>query len=329
MRGVVGLHASFTVSDETIREAGALCRELGTVLHVHVAEDRADVDDARAPRLRRAARAAARRSARCRPARSSRTASTSTPAEVRRADERGLLARAEPALEPRQPRRLPGGAGAASARVALGTDGYPADMGAEHAALLELGAAHGEPMPALDARLLGSQRLARALFPDDADGAAAAAPPPAGDAAGFVRDVAAARAARTVVGGRTVIANGRLLTGDLEALRAHGARGGAAAVAAHDRGRTRETAADSKPTSSTAGSTTAPSTRFREAGVVLPTFAQLADPATHPAPSARAALADVDPDAPDPLNLFRVHWYNDARAGARAGCPSTSCCRSR
>jgi cysteine synthase len=49
--------------------------------------------------------------------------------------------------------------------------------------------------------------------------------------------------------------------------------------------------------------------RFAEAGIVLPTFAQLADPTTIPA-SIRAALADVDPDAPHPLNLFRVHWYN-------------------
>ena len=47
LRGLVGLHASFTLSGETIREAGALARELGTIVHVHVAEDRADVDDAR------------------------------------------------------------------------------------------------------------------------------------------------------------------------------------------------------------------------------------------------------------------------------------------
>ena len=47
VRGLVGLHASFTVSDDTVREAGALARELGTVVHVHVAEDQADVDDAR------------------------------------------------------------------------------------------------------------------------------------------------------------------------------------------------------------------------------------------------------------------------------------------
>ncbi|HYT29543.1 MAG TPA: pyridoxal-phosphate dependent enzyme [Actinomycetota bacterium] len=55
--------------------------------------------------------------------------------------------------------------------------------------------------------------------------------------------------------------------------------------------------------------------RFREARIVLPTFAQLADPSTIPA-RVRDSLAGVDPDQPDPLNLFRVHWHNAAdRAG--------------
>ena len=49
-------------------------------------------------------------------------------------------------------------------------------------------------------------------------------------------------------------------------------------------------------------------TRFREAGVLLPTFAQLANPATIPA-AIRDRLPSVDPDAPDPLNLFRAHWF--------------------
>ena len=49
--------------------------------------------------------------------------------------------------------------------------------------------------------------------------------------------------------------------------------------------------------------------RFAEAGIVMPTFAQLADPDTVD-PAALAGLADVDPDAADPANLFRVHWYN-------------------
>ena len=54
---------------------------------------------------------------------------------------------------------------------------------------------------------------------------------------------------------------------------------------------------------------------LREAGVLLPTFAQLADPSRIPE-SMLERLESVDPDAPDPANLFRVHWYNDA---ARAG----------
>jgi cysteine synthase A len=51
--------------------------------------------------------------------------------------------------------------------------------------------------------------------------------------------------------------------------------------------------------------------RFREAGIGLPTFAQLADPTLIPT-NVRAALKDVGPDDAHPLNLFRVHWYNDS-----------------
>ncbi len=50
--------------------------------------------------------------------------------------------------------------------------------------------------------------------------------------------------------------------------------------------------------------------RFKEAKIVLPTIAQLSDPTTIPA-SIRAELPSVDPDSANPLNLFRVHWYND------------------
>ena len=51
--------------------------------------------------------------------------------------------------------------------------------------------------------------------------------------------------------------------------------------------------------------------RFRQAGIAMPTFAQLADPSTIPADVAER-LASVDPDAPHPLNLFRSHWLNAA-----------------
>jgi cysteine synthase len=44
------------------------------------------------------------------------------------------------------------------------------------------------------------------------------------------------------------------------------------------------------------------------AEIRLPTFAELASPESLPA-SLTEALVGVDPDAPDPLNLFRVHWF--------------------
>jgi cysteine synthase len=60
--------------------------------------------------------------------------------------------------------------------------------------------------------------------------------------------------------------------------------------------------------------------RFREARVHLPTFAELEDPSRLPR-SVTASLASVDPDAPDPRNLFRVHWYNDASRAGRVDVP--------
>ncbi len=52
----------------------------------------------------------------------------------------------------------------------------------------------------------------------------------------------------------------------------------------------------------------------------MPTFAELADPATIPG-RVRDALGVVDPDAAHPLNLFRVHWYNDADRRGQVGVP--------
>jgi len=56
--------------------------------------------------------------------------------------------------------------------------------------------------------------------------------------------------------------------------------------------------------------------RFREQGITLPTFAQLADPSTFDA----TIVAGVDKNAADPKNLWRVHWYNDI-AGDRVDVP--------
>jgi len=59
---------------------------------------------------------------------------------------------------------------------------------------------------------------------------------------------------------------------------------------------------------------------LREARVVLPTFSELGEPESIPG-SIAARLAGVDPDAPEPLNLFRVHWYNDRSRRGRERVP--------
>ena len=57
--------------------------------------------------------------------------------------------------------------------------------------------------------------------------------------------------------------------------------------------------------------------RFRDQGILLPTFAQLADPPTIPTAVADQ-LGGVERTAPDARNLFRVHWHNPL-AGDRPG----------
>jgi len=59
---------------------------------------------------------------------------------------------------------------------------------------------------------------------------------------------------------------------------------------------------------------------FREAQIILPTFAELADPSTI-SPEIQQALVAVDPNAAHPLNLFRVHWYNTRDGAQRAVVP--------
>ncbi len=57
--------------------------------------------------------------------------------------------------------------------------------------------------------------------------------------------------------------------------------------------------------------------RFRERGIRLPRFAELADPSSF---DHSASVGDADPQGPDARNLWRVHWYNDLQ-GARVGVP--------
>lgn len=149
--GVVGLHASFTVSDETIRRAGALCRELGTVLHVHLAEDLADVADARkrgypGPLQRLAALDAL-------PPGSILVHGVHLERDEARAASDAGCWFVQNARSNRKNRVGYPSALAAASRVALGTDGFSSDMEDEARALAETSAEAGETPDATAGRL--------------------------------------------------------------------------------------------------------------------------------------------------------------------------------
>jgi len=157
IRGVVGLHASFTLSDDTIREAGDLCRELDTVVHVHVAEDGADVDDA----IRRGYLGPVERlhALGGLPAGSILAHGVHLDAaQVRKADSLGCWIVQNPRSNRHNkvgyPRAL-----AASTRVALGTDGFVSDMREEMSVLFEDALAHGEDAGVVGRRAAGGQAL--------------------------------------------------------------------------------------------------------------------------------------------------------------------------
>jgi cysteine synthase len=54
--------------------------------------------------------------------------------------------------------------------------------------------------------------------------------------------------------------------------------------------------------------------RCRQRGVLIPTLAEMRDPSAID-PAVLAALAGVDMQAVDPLNLFRISWHNDPETG--------------
>ena len=226
VRGLVGLHASVTVSDETIEEAARLCADLDVATHVHVAEDPVDVRDAHE---RCATGPLARLFARGALPRGSILAHGVHlgVAEVRDAEEHGLWF----VQNPRSNRGNRVGypvALAASRHVALGTDGYPSDLRAELEALRELAAEFepATPQRALAERLRAGRDLVELHFgehvlaEDAVEWPDAGEPEPhaAGGAVAAVRTSRTSRAARVVVGGREVVRDGRLLTGDFAAI---------------------------------------------------------------------------------------------------------------
>lgn len=212
VRGVVGLHASFTVSDETLREAARLCSELGTILHIHLAEDGADVVDAKergypGP-LERLLEFNALPSG-------SITAHGVhlSEAQVEKLVEAGVWI----VQNPRSNRGNRVGYPKAirvSSRVALGTDGYPAHLPDEQAVLSEEVAEHDDDELAAAGRCAAGRRLAGERF----DCSFSPLAP------GMAADVVAVRSDGSVrhvlVGGEVVVRDGVLQTAEIERLRA-------------------------------------------------------------------------------------------------------------
>lgn len=213
IRALVGLHASFTVSDATLRATGQLCRALNLPLHVHLAEDEADVVHARAhghagPLERLLAMEAL-------------PIGSLLAHGVRLSPEQVRRARTHGAWFIHNPRSNEGNkvgfaaSLSASDRVAFGTDGWQADMRAERAAGLRLGLSRSEA----DARLTAGRRLAAWLFRRPGEDAPPAPLEPGSLGDLVVRD-SMGSPQHVVVGGRLVVRDGALVHGDLSAIRA-------------------------------------------------------------------------------------------------------------
>ena len=216
-RGLVGLHASFTVSNDTIRAAGKLAEELGTVLHVHVAEDLADVTDAQArgfvgplERLEQLG-ALPRGSIIAHGVHLNAT-------QVRHAATQGWWLihnpRSNEGNRVGYARQL-----GQSTLTALGCDGWDADMAVEEAALQRLAAEHGDVTPAdqLANRAANGHALIAERFNTN----------PTPLKPGAVGDLVIRRngaVQHVIVGGRIVVADGQLTGGDFSAIVTEGER---------------------------------------------------------------------------------------------------------
>ena len=209
VRGMVGLHASFTVSDDTVGEAGELCRELGARLHVHLAEDLIDVRhaerrgyDGPLERLEQLGALS--------PGSILAHGVHLSSEQVRKAEQQGCWLVQNPRSNLGNGVGYPWALGE-SRHVALGTDGYPARMDEEETALREAAKERGERESDVERRIAGGWVLAggcfsRSFSPLVVGGAA--------DAAAWVGN----RPRHLVVDGRTVVENGCLVTADWEGI---------------------------------------------------------------------------------------------------------------
>lgn len=213
VRGVVALHASFTVSDETVAEAAALCRELDTVLHVHLAEDGADVEDAKARGYQGPLDRLQKLGA-LRPGTILAHGVHLSAEQVERAREHGCWI----VQNPRSNRGNRVGYSrflGHSDRVALGTDGYPSRMNDELIALMQEATQRREKLCDVCRR----PERGRELMAERFGAPLGANPGERADVAVLLSEPQAARVRHLVVDGNVVVRDAALVNGDITAIR--------------------------------------------------------------------------------------------------------------
>lgn len=217
VRGVVALHASFTVSDETIKEAGELCRELDTIMHVHVAEDGADVVDAKERGFEGPLERLIELDAL--PKGSILAHGVFLSAEqIKRVRERECWMVHNPRSNQGNKVGYSANLGV-SDMVGLGTDGYPSDLEEERRVLFELGKEHGESEEVLEQRTRGGYRMLADYFQGPFG---KLEPGAAADVVALEETPDGVRARHVCVAGKLVVRDGKLLTADHDEIVAQG-----------------------------------------------------------------------------------------------------------
>lgn len=200
---MVGLHAGFTVSDETLREAASLAELLDVGLHIHAAEGALDVTDARARGYRGVVH---RLDANMALGRKTLLAHGvhCDPEEVQLANTRGAWFVQNPRSNLNNgvgyPRHL-----VRARHVALGTDGFPSLMRDEVLCAVEEGLVHGQQAGEPERRLAAGLELASLHLSSEVREDRVAMGP--------------AGAFHAVVAGRVVVRESRLVGVDFDGLR--------------------------------------------------------------------------------------------------------------
>ncbi len=249
VRPMVALHASFTVSDRTVSEAGDLCRELGIPIHVHVAEDISDTLDAHKRGYEGAFHRLARLDALVPGSILAHGVDLDDPA-AHQADANGLWLVQNPRSNKGNRVGWPYALGA-SARVATGTDGYPSTMRDEWLALADGMIEHADRRASGDPEQLARRRHGAHRLASERFGAPFSELPVSGAAADLAiyavdgmpgRELARvlddvdlfrakhraepslARPRHVFAAGRLVVKDGRLTSGDLDEIRGDAGR---------------------------------------------------------------------------------------------------------